>query len=197
MIVVWGWIQLPCLRWIKRSKAFIWNLLLDLTSLGSAMPVKLKAEPWGFPWFSLSPVLFIGSIWKCFASHFGYGLLSKRRLFQDGRAPTSTCPQELSWQESWDWGQPQKLVLFLFQSPRVASCLELWEIFLSWGMKTWCLTFSSCWNTSYCYSQAALCSGPRHSLSVSSEAVINTRLCIYILKINCGSCPEVKHLAKL
>lgn len=80
MVVVWGCIQLPYLRWIKRSKAFIWNLLLDLTSLGSAMPVKLKAEPWGFPWFSLSPMLFIvfiGSIWKCFASHFGYGLLSK------------------------------------------------------------------------------------------------------------------------
>lgn len=132
MIVVWGCIQLPCLRWIKRSKAFIWNLLLDLTSLGSAMPVKLKAEPWGFPWFSLSPVLFIGSIWKCFASHFGSGLLSKRRLFQDGRAPTSTCPPELSLHESWDRRQPQKLVLFLFQGPRVASCL-VWEIFLSWG----------------------------------------------------------------
>lgn len=27
--------------------------------------------------------------------------------------------------------------------------------------------------------------------------MINTVLCIYILKINCGSCPEVKHLAKL
>lgn len=34
-------------------------------------------------------------------------------------------------------------------------------------------------------------------VSERSGAVINTVLCIYILKINCGSCPEVKHLAKL
>lgn len=120
----------------------------------------------------------------------------KRRLFEDGRAPTSMCPQELSWHESWDWRQPQKLVLFLFQGPRVASCLEVERFSWAGGWSTWCLTFSSCWNTSY-YSQAALCPGPRHSLPVSSEAVINTMLCIYILRINCGSTPELKHLAKL
>lgn len=108
------------------------------------MPVKLKAEPWGFPWFSLSPVpfiIFIGSIWKCFASHFGYGVLSKKRLFQDGRARTSICPQELSWHESLDWRQPQELVVFLFQGPRVASCLEVWEILLSREMQYLVLDF--------------------------------------------------------
>lgn len=57
---------------IKRPKAFIWNLLLVLTSLGSELPVKLKAERWGFrpmsgsvsDWCLLS--FFIGSTWTSF-----------------------------------------------------------------------------------------------------------------------------------